>query len=123
MKRTGLAARIPQTIRKCRERKFLPIGLLLLAVEFAIRLLQLIGEQFQVARQFVIRLKLLRHQDQISSGVMQRDVAQIQAPPGAERITRSDIMTAETFVIRDSEKPPLVVSNSTSRTKLSITST
>lgn len=52
---------------------------------------------------------------------MQRDVAQIQAPPGAERITRSDIMTAETFVICDSEKPPLVVSNSTSRTKLSIT--
>lgn len=66
----------------------LPVGLLLLAIELAICLLQLIGEQFQVARQFVIRLKLLRHQDQISSGVVQGDVAQVQTPPGAERITR-----------------------------------
>lgn len=122
-KRTSPAARIRRIIRKCCERKSLPVGLLLFSVEFAIRLLQLIGEQFQVARQFVIRFKLLRHQDQISSGVVQRDVTQIQTPPGAERITWGDIAMAETFVTRGSEKSPLVVSSSTSHIKLLVMST
>ena len=45
------------------------------------RLLQLIRQNFQIARQFVLGFELFGKQDQIARGVVQRNVTQVQAAP------------------------------------------
>lgn len=56
-----------------------PVGLLLFALQLPIRLLEFVGQEFQISGQLVIGLELLGHQHQISGGVVQRYVADVQA--------------------------------------------
>jgi hypothetical protein len=66
-----------------------PVGLLLLSVQLAVGLLELVRQQLQVASQLVISFELLRHQYQIACGVMQWNVADVEAPPAHRKQTKT----------------------------------
>lgn len=58
-----------------------PVCFLLLVLQGAEGVLQAVGEDLQLLRQLVLLTELLPQQHQVSRGIMQRDVAQIQATP------------------------------------------
>lgn len=59
-----------------------PVCFLLLIFQGSQGVLQTIGQDLQLLGQFVLLAELLAQQHQVARGVVQRDVAQVQAPPG-----------------------------------------
>ena len=55
-----------------------PVGFLLLVLQVSVRLLELLRHDLQLPRQFVLLLKPLAHQNEISCRVVQGDVRQVQ---------------------------------------------
>ena len=57
--------------------RIIRVGFLFLPFQFQVRLLQLIGENFQVTGQLVFGLELFGEQHQIARGIVKWNVAQI----------------------------------------------
>lgn len=58
----------------------LPVSLLLLVVQHPVRLLQLVRQQLQVARQLVVGLELLGHEYQVPRGVVHGNITDVESP-------------------------------------------
>ena len=59
----------------------LPISFLLLAVQLSVCGLQFVGENLQVASEFILGLELFTQQHQISGGVVEGNVADVEPAP------------------------------------------